>query len=118
MMAVCEAPPGYSTNSRDCNDILASVHPGRADPCDGKLDLVMLGNLGRWESLTRVVPKLGDGSYLSQPKISRRHATRITIGSDRQVRADVDGESIGQLPLSITLLPFRMNLAVNRPVRA
>lgn len=89
--------------------------PG-ADPCDGKLDLIMLGDLGRWESLTRVVPKLGDGSYLAQPKISRRHATRITIGSDRQVRADVDGESIGQLPLSMALLPFRMNVAVNRPV--
>jgi len=88
--------------------------PG-ADPSDGKLDLIMLGNLGRWESLTRVVPRLGDGTYLAQPKISRRHATRVTIGSDRQVRADVDGESIGQLPLSIALLPFRVNVAVNCP---
>jgi diacylglycerol kinase family enzyme len=91
--------------------------PG-ADPSDGQLDLILLGDLGRWESLTRVVPKLGDGSYLKQAKISRRHATRITIGSDRQVRADVDGESIGQLPLSIALLPFRLNVAVNRPASA
>jgi YegS/Rv2252/BmrU family lipid kinase len=87
--------------------------PG-ADPGDGRLDLIVLGNLGRWESLTRVVPKLGDGSYLGQPKISRRHATRVTIASDRRVRADVDGESIGQLPMSITLLRFRMDVAANR----
>jgi diacylglycerol kinase (ATP) len=88
--------------------------PG-ADPGDGKLDVILLGNLGRWESLTRVVPKLGDGSYIAQPKISRRYATRVTIASDRDVRADVDGESIGQSPMSIALLPFRMRVAVSRP---
>jgi diacylglycerol kinase (ATP) len=87
--------------------------PG-ANPSDGRLDLIVLGNLGRWEILTRVVPKLGDGSYITQPKISRRQATRVTIASDRLVRADVDGESIGQLPMSIALLPFRLNVAANR----
>jgi diacylglycerol kinase (ATP) len=91
--------------------------PG-ADPGDGKLDLIMLGNLGRWESLTRVVPKLGDGTYIAQPKISRRHATRVTIACDRQVQADVDGESIGQLPMSIALLPFRMNVAAKSSLTA
>jgi diacylglycerol kinase (ATP) len=88
--------------------------PG-ADPADGKLDLVMLGDLGRWEILTRVVPGLGDGSYLTRAKISRRQAIRVRIASNRQVRADVDGESIGRLPMSVTLLPFRMHLAAGRP---
>jgi diacylglycerol kinase family enzyme len=56
-----------------------------------------------------------DGSYLAHPKVSRRHATRITIDSDRMVRADVDGESIGQLPMSVTVLPFHLKVAaVNR----
>ncbi len=87
--------------------------PG-ADPADGKLDVVMAGDLGRWESLTRIIPGLGDGSYLTHPKVSRRHATRIKIESDRMVRADVDGESIGQLPMSVALLPFRVRVAVNR----
>jgi diacylglycerol kinase (ATP) len=87
--------------------------PG-ADPADGRLDVVTVGELGRWESLTRVIPKLGDGSYLAHPAVSRRHATRITIESDRQVRADVDGESIGQLPISVALLPFRLKVAANR----
>jgi len=87
--------------------------PG-ADPGDRKLDLIMVGEMGRWESLTRIVPNLGDGSYLAHPKVSRRHATRITIDSDQMVRADVDGESIGQLPMSVTMLPFRLKVAVNR----
>ncbi|MBO0742806.1 MAG: hypothetical protein J2P51_15445, partial [Hyphomicrobiaceae bacterium] len=88
--------------------------PG-ADSADGKLDLIMLGDLGRWEILTRVVPRLGDGSYLAAAKISRRYAIGVTISSDRRVRADVDGESIGQLPMSVTLLPFRMRVAAQRP---
>lgn len=84
--------------------------PG-ADPGDGKLDLITLGDIGKWESLTRVLPKLGDGSYIAHPKIARRHATEVTISSDRHVRADVDGESIGQLPMAVRLLPFRVRIA-------
>ncbi|WP_065752593.1 hypothetical protein [Bradyrhizobium paxllaeri] len=46
---------------------------------------------------------------------SRRHASRITIDSDRMIRADVDGESIGHLPMSVTMLPFHLKVAaVNR----
>ena len=56
--------------------------PG-ADSGDGKLDLIMLGNLGRWESLTRVVPKLGDGTYIEQPKIFRRHARSPVIAKSK-----------------------------------
>nr|WP_283808280.1 hypothetical protein [Bradyrhizobium lablabi] len=82
--------------------------PG-ADPSDCKLDLIMVGDMGRWESLTKIVPRLGDGSYIAHPKVTRRHATRITI-----VQADVDGESIGQLPMSVALLPLRVTVAVNR----
>jgi len=84
--------------------------PG-ADPGDGKLDLITLGDIGKWESLTRVLPKLGDGSYIAHPKITRRHATEVSIASDRPVRADVDGESIGQLPMSVRLLPFKMHIS-------
>ena len=87
--------------------------PG-ADPGDDKLDLIMVGDMGRWESLTKIVPRLGDGSYIAHPKVTRRHATRIAIDSDQMVRADVDGESIGQLPMSVALLPLRIAVAANR----
>ncbi|MCA6116612.1 diacylglycerol kinase family lipid kinase [Bradyrhizobium sp. WSM 1738] len=88
--------------------------PG-ADPGDRKLDLIMVGDIGHWETLTKIVPNLGDGSYLAHPKVTRRHASRISIDSDTMVRADVDGESIGQLPMSVTMLPFHLKVAaVNR----
>jgi len=47
-------------------------------------------------------------------KVSQRLATRIAIESDCQVRADVDGESIGQLPMSVVPLPFRISVAASR----
>jgi diacylglycerol kinase family enzyme len=88
--------------------------PG-ADPADRKLDLIMVGDLGHLEALTQIVPRLGDGSYLAHPKVSRRHASRISIDSDTMVRADVDGESIGRLPMSVRMLPFHLKVAaVNR----
>ncbi len=84
--------------------------PG-ADPADRKLDVILVGDLGHLETLTQIVPKLGDGSYLAHPKVSRRHASRISIDSDTMVRADVDGESIGRLPMSVTMLPFQIKVA-------
>jgi diacylglycerol kinase family enzyme len=36
------------------------------------------------------------------------------IDSDQMVQADFDGESIGQLPMSVALLPLRVTVAVNR----
>ena len=36
--------------------------------------------------------------------------------SEGMVRADVDGESIGQLPMSVTMLPFHLKVAaIDRP---
>jgi diacylglycerol kinase (ATP) len=84
--------------------------PG-ACPSDGKFDLVTLGDLGRWESLAKIVPNLGDGSYIRHAKIGRRLVSRVRFSSDRHVQADVDGESIGQLPLTVRLLSHRLRVA-------
>ena len=56
--------------------------------------------------------KLADGSYLNHPKAVRRKAARLTIDTDDFVLADVDGENLGQLPMRIEMLPFRINVAV------
>jgi hypothetical protein len=37
------------------------------------------------------------------------------MDSDEMVQADVDGESIGQLPMSVAMLPLRVKVAVNHP---
>lgn len=85
--------------------------PG-ADPSDALLDLIELGDLGRIETLTRVLPRLHDGSYIEHPKVGRRLARSVRISSDRHVRADVDGESIGTLPMTVRLTETRVPIAV------
>lgn len=34
-MLACALPPGYATRSGDCNDMSASVYPGRMETCNG-----------------------------------------------------------------------------------
>ena len=91
---------------RDCG-----LAPG-ADPADGQLDVITVGDVGRWEALTQIALKLADGSYLSNPKTMRRKASRVAIDSDDFVLADVDGENLGKLPMRIEMLPFRVSVAV------
>jgi hypothetical protein len=31
----CELPPGHVTDNQDCNDLVAAVHPGATELCDG-----------------------------------------------------------------------------------
>jgi YegS/Rv2252/BmrU family lipid kinase len=88
-----------------------ALAPG-ADPADGHLDVITVGDVGRWEALTQIALRLADGSYLSHPKAARRKAARLTIDTDDFVLADVDGENLGKLPMRIEMLPFRINVAV------
>ena len=88
-----------------------ALAPG-ADSADGHLDVITVGDVGRWEALTQIALKLADGSYLNNPKTTRRKASRLAIDSDDFVLADVDGENLGKLPMRIEMLPFRVSVAV------
>jgi YegS/Rv2252/BmrU family lipid kinase len=84
--------------------------PG-ADPGDGHFDVIEMGDLSRREALFQIVPKLGDGSYTMHPKGRRHRARVVTISADHLCRADVDGEAIGQLPLTVSMLPQQIAMA-------
>ena len=88
-----------------------ALAPG-ADSADGHFDVITVGDVGRWEALTQIALKLADGSYLSNPKTTRRKAFRLAIDTDDFVLADVDGENLGKLPMRIEMLPFRIGVAV------
>jgi diacylglycerol kinase (ATP) len=47
--------------------------------------------------------------------VSRHRATRIITDSERMIHADVDDESVGRLPMSVTMLPF--HLKATAPIR-
>jgi diacylglycerol kinase (ATP) len=80
------------------------VPPARPD--DGQLDLVELGRLGRFQALFQVMPRLYDGGHLAHPSVSLRQGMRsIRLESAAETLVDVDGETIGRLPATVTVLP-------------
>ena len=77
-----------------------------ARPDDGLLDMVELGRLGRIEALLRVMPKLHDGSHVAHPRVDLRQGMRgIRLASEAEALVDVDGETAGRLPATVTVLP-------------
>lgn len=80
-----------------------------AVPDDGELDLVELGDLGRLEAIRRL------GETFQGKRIAHRdiHYSRCKIlraSSDSSVRIEADGELVGQLPVTITLVPQALSM--------
>ncbi|RJO73060.1 MAG: diacylglycerol kinase family lipid kinase [Myxococcales bacterium] len=76
----------------------------QAEPDDGLFDIVVLGDLTKWE----IISGSGDvykGAHLSQPKISHMRGRKVTAESDQEVLIDMDGEAPGRLPCEFEILP-------------
>jgi YegS/Rv2252/BmrU family lipid kinase len=82
-----------------------------ADPADGRLDLVVLGDLGRLE-LLRWLPTVYRGRHLANPKIRTRAARRVTIRAARPLPVHVDGEPAPPTPVTLTIRPGALRLRV------
>ncbi len=82
------------------------IAPG-ADPADGLLDLVVLGDLGRLE-LLRWLPTVYSGGHLANPKITTRRARTIVVRANAPVH--VDGEAAGDAPVTISIRPGALRL--------
>jgi diacylglycerol kinase (ATP) len=82
----------------------------QADPADGRLDLTIVGPVGRIE-LVRMLPKVKAGTHLSHPAVTTLQATTVSIESEGMV-GYADGERIGELPLRMQIAPGALRLWV------
>ncbi len=82
-----------------------------ADPRDGLLDLVVLGNLGRAELLWWF-PTVYRGRHLANPKISTARGRTVTIKGVLPLPVHVDGEPCGQTPVRVSVRPAALRLRV------
>ena len=74
-----------------------AVAPGaRLD--DGRVDVIVVGAVGRVPLLTRLMPGLRDGSYLAHPMVSHHTARHICVETTDQVVLTIDGELAGRAP--------------------
>ena len=80
-----------------------------ADVADGRLDLVVLGDLGRLE-LLRWLPTVYSGGHLRCAKVSARPARRVTVTAARPLPVHVDGEAAPATPVTFTLVPRVLRL--------
>ena len=76
----------------------------RADPEDGKLDLVAVGDLSLW-GLLRRFPLIYTGGHVGSPGVSHALVRRLEARSDAKVCLNIDGEAVGGLPAVFEVLP-------------
>jgi diacylglycerol kinase (ATP) len=80
-----------------------------ADPSDGLLDVVVLGDLPLPE-LLRVSRTLYDGTHLGSKNVHTARGRVVKIESSEAVLLDVDGETPGRVPGTFTALPGALTL--------
>jgi len=79
---------------------------------DGLLDLVLLGAIGLRDFLLWG-PRLYRGKHLSHPCIHYRKVGTVSATGAASVMVEVDGEPIGTLPATFSLLPRALRVRVN-----
>lgn len=84
-----------------------------ADPSDGKFEIIVLGDLGFFESFG-LATKVYRGTHLAMAKARVAAGTMIEAEAldGSEVLLDVDGETPGRLPLTATVLPSALHVRV------
>ena len=72
---------------------------------DGVLDLIEMGDVSRLGMLFGVMPKLYSGAHVHHPKVRTSRGTSFRFDSAVETLVDLDGETVGRLPLEVTVLP-------------
>jgi YegS/Rv2252/BmrU family lipid kinase len=72
---------------------------------DGVLDLIEMGDISRLGMLFGVIPKLYSGAHVHHPKVRTSRGTSFRFDSEVETLVDLDGETVGHLPLEISVLP-------------
>ena len=83
----------------------------KADPCDGQIEYVRWGPIGRLR-LLRLFPRLFTGTHIDHPLASRASAARSRIRARQPVDAMVDGEILRLDCRSLEILPGALDVIV------
>jgi len=80
---------------------------------DGKLDLVLLGDLGLFEVLAMLPALLLRGDVHSN-RLQRRTVKRVRIETDRPCAFHADGEIVGATPVEVEVVPGALRVLCPR----
>jgi len=81
----------------------------RARIDDGRLDVIVLPTLPLTQ-LVIAVPKILTGTHTEADGLIIRQAGRVHLQADPPMPLNLDGESAGQTPVEITVVPRALNV--------
>ncbi len=79
-----------------------------ADLADGLLDVVLFHTVGLGELVT-TYPKLFKGTHITHPAYEHHHVRKVTVAAPGVV-AYADGERLGELPLTVEVVPAALSV--------
>jgi diacylglycerol kinase (ATP) len=82
-----------------------------ARPDDGLLEVVITDGASRLDVI-RELPRIRQGGYIKNPKVSAVKARSVSIVTDRPLPLDIDGESEGTTPAEFSVLPGAIRFAL------
>jgi YegS/Rv2252/BmrU family lipid kinase len=78
---------------------------------DGLLDVVMTDRATRLDVI-RELPRIAQGGYLNNPKVTETRAREVGIWSDEPLAIELDGEPAGYTPAHLIVLPAAVRFAI------
>ena len=78
---------------------------------DGELEVVVIQELSK-PAFLRAFPKVFAGTHVHHPKVATLHGREVEIAADRPFQVYADGEYVGMLPATFTVLPGVLQLVV------
>ena len=82
-------------------------------PTDGQLDVVTIAAQSKLRYL-RGLPRVFNGSHLTDPAVDIVQGREITFRADRPFTAYADGDPIGDLPLTVKVLAGALRVVAPR----
>lgn len=79
---------------------------------DGLLDVMVLESVSKMKFLTKILPKVFNGTHVREPSVRAFRAREVSIGADRPFTMYADGDPIGELPLRVRALPGAVRVLV------
>jgi diacylglycerol kinase (ATP) len=85
-----------------------------AVPDDGLLDLCVIGDISKADFI-RTFPKVFKGRHVEHPKVTVLRGKSVTISAERTLQVFADGEHVGTLPATFTVVPNSLPVVVPAP---
>jgi diacylglycerol kinase (ATP) len=82
-----------------------------AVPDDGLIDVCVIGDVSKIDFI-RTFPKVFSGRHIEHPKVTVLRGKEVTISAERTLQVFADGEHVGTLPATFTVVPGSLPVVV------